>query len=43
MGMIIFKVNADAGFGKLELPLLYLLGYLLVLFLGPGKYSVDER
>lgn len=43
MGVIIFKVNAGAGFDKIELALLFSLGYLVLLFLGPGKYSVDER
>lgn len=43
MGMVVFKVNAAAGFGKIELALLYMLGYVVLLLLGPGKYSVDER
>jgi putative oxidoreductase len=43
MGVVVFEVNASAGFGKLELPLLYTLGFLVLLFLGPGKYAIDER
>jgi putative oxidoreductase len=43
MGMIIFKINAGAGFQKIEIAILFGLGYLVLLFLGPGKYSVDER
>ncbi len=43
MGIIVWKVQWEAGFGKLELPLLYTLGYVTVLFLGPGKYSIDEK
>ncbi len=43
MGIVVFKVNAAAEFGKIELALLYMIGYLLLLILGPGKYSVDER
>lgn len=43
MGVVVFEVNASAAFGKLELPLFYMLGYLVLLVQGPGKYSVDER
>lgn len=41
MAVIIFMVYYHAGFGKQELAVLYLLGYLVILILGPGKISVD--
>jgi putative oxidoreductase len=43
MGVIIFKVQWDAGFGKMELPLLYMLGFVVLLLQGPGRYSIDEK
>jgi len=41
MVVVIFIVHAQDPFGKKELPLLYLLIYITLLVLGPGKYSVD--
>jgi len=38
-----FIANADKPFGDRELPLLYLLIYTTLFFLGPGKYSIDGR
>lgn len=43
MGVIIFRIQWGHGFGKWELPMLYMLGYGLVLMQGPGKYSIDEK
>jgi len=42
MLVIVFISHADDGFGKQELPLMYLLVYTVILISGPGKYSVDK-
>ncbi|HKJ49551.1 MAG TPA: DoxX family protein [Christiangramia sp.] len=34
-------VHKADGFGDQELPLLYMFGFILLAFTGPGKYSVD--
>ena len=36
-----FVVHFEDPFGKKELAILYLLGFVLVMFFGPGKYSID--
>ena len=41
MCVIIFKVNKADIFGNAEIAVLYLAGYVLLLFTGPGKASVD--
>ncbi len=41
MAVIVFIVHLSDGFGSQELPLLYLLGFLLLFFTGGGKYSLD--
>jgi putative oxidoreductase len=41
MAIVAFVVHAQDPFGKKELPLLFLLIYITLLVLGPGKYSVD--
>lgn len=41
MFIIVFIVHMPDGFSRQELPLHYLIGYLVVLILGPGKISVD--
>ena len=41
MAVAAFIVHATDGFGRQELPILYLLGFLLLLFIGSGKYSLD--
>ena len=38
---LVFVVHVDDGFRGLEKPLLFLFGFLALLFTGPGKYSVD--
>lgn len=38
-----FIAGAGKPFGDRELPLLYLLVYATLFFLGPGKYSIDGR
>jgi putative oxidoreductase len=43
MGTIIFRVHWHDGFGKKELPLLYLIAFLAVFFMGSGKYSADGK
>lgn len=41
-GVIIFKVNHGKVFEDAENVPLYLLGYLVLLFIGPGRVSVDS-
>ncbi|RFC55421.1 DoxX family protein [Brumimicrobium aurantiacum] len=42
MIIAVFVVHAGDGLGKIELPLLYLAGYMGIFFLGSGKISVDH-
>jgi putative oxidoreductase len=42
MLVVIFKVNDGAVFIKAENAPLYLIGFLVLLLLGPGKISVDS-
>ena len=37
-----FIVHGDDPFGKQEKALLYLLGYVVVMLCGPGKYALDS-
>lgn len=41
MAIAALVVHASDGFGRQELPLLYLFGYILLFFTGSGKYSLD--
>ena len=41
MSVVLFQVDGGAYFGKGELPALYIISYLVLLILGPGKISVD--
>jgi len=41
MTVVAFVVHLDDGFGRQELPLLYLAGFILLFFTGGGKYSLD--
>ena len=41
MCVIVFQVGKADVFGKAEIGALYLAGYVLILFIGPGKASVD--
>ncbi|HLG02498.1 MAG TPA: DoxX family protein [Bacteroidia bacterium] len=43
MGIIIFVVHTTDPFPDKELAWHYLLLYLAIFFLGPGKYSVDRQ
>lgn len=38
---VVFVVWLPEGFGKMEMPLLYLSGFTVLLITGGGKYSVD--
>jgi putative oxidoreductase len=40
--VIIFKASDGNPFGKAELPTLFLVGYIVLLLVGPGKVSVDS-
>ncbi|MFS8617011.1 MAG: DoxX family protein [Solitalea sp.] len=42
MVIIVFVVHGDDGLSRQELPLLYLLGFLVVLLNGAGKISLDH-
>jgi|SRR5690606_34244559 len=42
MAVVALVVHADDGFGRQELPLLYLAGFVLLFFTGSGKYSLDH-
>ena len=41
MGVALFMAHNGEVFGKGEVAALYLMGYLVLLLLGPGKISVD--
>lgn len=42
MSVVAFIVHAPDGFGRQELPLLYLFGFILLFLTGSGKYSLDQ-
>jgi len=41
MAVVALIVHVPDGFGRQELPLLYLTGYILLFITGSGKYSLD--
>lgn len=41
MAVAVFIIHVPDGFGRQELPLLYLTGYVLLFFTGSGRYSLD--
>ncbi len=41
MIVIVLLIHWDDPFGKKELPLMYLASYVLIFFMGAGKYSLD--
>lgn len=43
MLVAVFVVHADHGFKKQELGLMYMFGYLALIFLGSGRYSIDSK
>lgn len=42
MLVIVFQIHNADFFGEAEKPTLYLLGYMALLFTGPGKVSLDK-
>ena len=38
-----FVVHFDDPFGRKEKAVLYLVGYMIIFLLGPGKYSIDKK
>lgn len=38
-----FMIHAADPFGRKELPLMYLAFFIIIILLGPGKYSVDKK
>lgn len=44
MSIAVFFVHFPGGdwFGDMELPLLYLVSFITIFLLGPGKFSVDD-
>jgi putative oxidoreductase len=40
---IVFIVHQNDPFGKKEMALLYLIFFLAIMLLGPGKYSFDKK
>ena len=38
-----FVVHLDDPFGRKEKAVLYLVGYMIIFLLGPGKYSIDKK
>ena len=42
MCVIIFKVFGGDVFDKAEIPTIYLAGFIVLLFVGPGRFSVDR-
>lgn len=43
MAVIAFVVHGDDPFNRQELPLMYLLVFVVLLFMGPGKLSLDGQ
>lgn len=41
MGVIVFIVHLNDPFSDMEVPLLYLVGFLTILAFGAGRYSLD--
>ncbi|MDT0685741.1 DoxX family protein [Autumnicola psychrophila] len=42
MAVAALVVHMPDGFGRQELPLLYMFGFILLMFTGAGKYSLDH-
>lgn len=42
MAFIVFYVHGADSIGDRELPILFLISYVLIFFTGPGKYSIDH-
>ncbi|MGB5554688.1 MAG: DoxX family protein [Flavobacteriaceae bacterium] len=43
MLVVVFKVHADDPFATKEKALLYLTIFVVIILLGPGKYSIDKK
>jgi putative oxidoreductase len=43
MGVAAFIAHAADPFGRKELALLYLVIFVAIILLGPGKYSIDKK
>ena len=43
MAVAAFVVHGSDPFGKKEFPLLYLFGFLAILLMGAGRFSIDGR
>ncbi|WP_143310172.1 DoxX family protein [Chitinophaga vietnamensis] len=41
MSVIIFIINAHQPVDKIELPVMYLAAFVVILFTGPGRVSID--
>lgn len=42
MGVVVFTVQWGKEFGDMEVPLLYLVGFFILLAFGAGRYSIDQ-
>ncbi|MBV8253252.1 MAG: DoxX family protein [Chitinophaga sp.] len=42
MAVIIFVIHANEPIDKIELPIMYLAAFCTILFIGPGKVSIDN-
>ncbi len=42
MVVVVFVINADATLGDKESGLLYLIPFIVILFTGPGRISIDQ-
>ncbi len=43
MLVAVFMIHAEDGWEKQELAVLYALPYLVLIFTGPGRFSLDEK
>jgi|SRR5690554_3606503 len=42
MGVAAFVFHSGDPFGKVELPMIYFFGYIALIFVGPGRFSLDH-
>ena len=42
MAVVVFVVHFHDGFARIEVPLLYLAGFSALLYMGPGRISLDH-
>lgn len=42
MGVAVFVFHSGNAFGKFELPMIYLFGFIALIFIGPGRFSLDH-